>query len=106
LPRKKEADMNRGIALIVLLSVLLVFSGCAFVSIKTPFDTDLDNTELGTKKGTAQAYSLLWLVSWGDASYAAAAKNGDIKVMKHADQEMLQILLGLYTRWRIVVYGD
>ena len=98
--------MNRGITLVVLLSTLLVFSGCAFVNIKTPFDTDLDKTELGSKRGTAQAYSLLWLVSWGDASYAAAAKNGGIKVMKHADQEMQQVLLGIYTRWRVVVYGD
>lgn len=98
--------MKRGITVIKLLSILLVFSGCAYVDIKTPFDTDLDKTELGSKRGTAQAYSLLWLVSWGDASYAAAAKNGDIKVMKHADQEMQQVLLGLYTRWRVVVYGD
>jgi hypothetical protein len=98
--------MKRGITLVVLLSLILAFSGCAFVNIKTPFDTDLDKTELGSKRGTAQAYSLLWLVSWGDASYATAAKNGDIKVLKHADQEMLQVLLGLYTRWRVVVYGD
>ena len=98
--------MNRRITLVVMLTILLVFSGCAFVNIKTPFDTDLDNTEFGSKKGTAQAYSLLWLVSWGDASYATAAKNGDIKIMKHADQEVQQVLLGLYTRWRVVVYGD
>ena len=98
--------MNRRVTLIILMSILLVFSGCAFVNIKTPFDTDLDKTELGSKRGIAQAYSLLWLVSWGDASYAAAAKNGDIKVMKHADQEMQQVLLGVYTRWRVVVYGD
>ncbi len=98
--------MNRKITLIILMSVLLVFSGCAFVNIKTPFDTDLDKTELGSKRGTAQAYSLLWLVSWGDASYATAAKNGGITVMKHADQEIQQVLLGIYTRWRVVVYGD
>ena len=98
--------MNRRIAITILMSILLVFSGCAFVNIKTPFDTDLDKTDLGSKRGTAQAYSLLWLVSWGDASHATAAKNGGITVMKHADQEMQQILLGLYTRWRVVVYGD
>jgi energy-coupling factor transporter transmembrane protein EcfT len=102
----KEADMSYRIILIILISILLVLSGCAFVNIKTPFDTDLDKTDLGSKRGTATAYSLLWLVSWGDASYAAAAKNGDIKVMKHADQEVRQVLLGLYTRWRVVVYGD
>lgn len=98
--------MNCRITLIILISILLVLSGCAFVNIKTPFDTDLDKTDLGSKRGTASAYSLLWLVSWGDASYATAAKNGDIKVMKHADQEVQQVLLGLYTRWRVVVYGD
>ena len=98
--------MNRRITIVLLMSILLVFSGCAFINIKTPFDTDLDKTELGSKRGTASAYSLLWLVSWGDASYATAAKNGGITVMKHADQEMQQVLLGLYTRWRVVVYGD
>ena len=98
--------MNRRITIAIPVCILLVFSGCAFVNIKTPFDTDLDKTELGSKRGTAQAYSVLWLVSWGDASYATAAKNGGITVMKHADQEMQQVLLGLYTRWRVVVYGD
>ena len=98
--------MKPGITLVVLLSIFLIFSGCAFVNIKTPFDTDLDKTELGSKRGTASAYSLLWLVSWGDASYATAAKNGGIEVMKHADQEVQQVLLGIYTRWRVVVYGD
>jgi hypothetical protein len=90
--------------LIVVVGVSL--TGCAYVNIKTPFDTNLNQTELGTKVGTAEAYSLFWLVAWGDASYAAAARNGDIQVLRHADQEYFQVLLGLYTRMRIVVYGD
>ncbi len=90
----------------IVLAIIFTVSGCAYVNIRTPFDTDLNRTDLGSKKGVATAYSLLWLVSWGDASYAAAAKNGDITILKHADQEMQQILLGLYTRWRVVVYGD
>ena len=90
----------------IVLAIIFTASGCAYVNIRTPFDTDLNRTDLGAKKGIATAYSLLWLVSWGDASYAAAAKNGDITVLKHADQEMQQILLGLYTRWRVIVYGD
>ncbi len=90
----------------IVLAIIFTGSGCAYVNIRTPFDTDLNRTDLGAKKGIATAYSLLWLVSWGDASYAAAAKNGDITILKHADQEMQQILLGLYTRWRVIVYGD
>jgi hypothetical protein len=53
-----------------------------------------------------RAAPALWLVSWGDAGYAAAAENGGIKVLKHADQRTLQVLFGLFTRWRVVVYGD
>jgi len=98
--------MKSGIKLAIILAVILIFSGCAYVHIKTPYDTDLDKTELGSKIGIAQAYSLFWLVSWGDASYAAAAKNGNIKTLRHADQETTQIFLGIYTRWRVIVYGD
>ncbi len=74
--------------------------------VKLPYDLDLDRTELGSKTGTAEAYSVLWLFAWGDASYAKAAENGDITILRSADQEIFQVLFGLYTRWRIVVYGD
>jgi len=104
--RKTPMNIKRGMTLIILFTMLLFYSGCAYVNVKTPYDADLNLTELGTKSGTASAYSLLWLVSWGDASYAAAAKNGDIKVMRHADQEVVQVLFGLYSKWTVVVYGD
>ncbi len=94
-----------------LICIIVIFfaisaTGCAYVHTKTPFDDDLDKTDLGSKVGTAEAYSLLWLVAWGDASYAKAAENGNIKVLKHADQESFHVLLGLFTRWRVIVYGD
>lgn len=90
----------------VVVLVFLLFNSCAYVDVRTPYDTDVNRTQLGARKGIADAYSLLWLVAWGDASYATAAKNGQITVMRHADQEIFQVLFGLYTRWRIVVYGD
>lgn len=98
--------MKSGFKLAIILAVILVFNSCAYVHIKTPYDSNLDRTELGSKVGVAHAYSLFWLVSWGDASYAAAAKNGNIKVLKHSDQETTQIFFGMYTKWRIIVYGD
>ena len=90
----------------MVLLVATTLCSCAYVNVKTPYDNDLNKTELGSKEGVAQAYSVLWLFTWGDASYARAAKNGHITVMRHADQEIQQVLFGLYTRWRIVVYGD
>ena len=94
----------------IIFIIILIFGlslyGCAFVDVKTPYDSDLDRTELGSKTGTSEAYSVLWLFAWGDASYAKAAENGDITILRSADQEIFQVLFGLYTRWRIVVYGD
>ncbi len=95
------------IGLIGILMLVATFSsGCAYVNAKSPFDTDLDRTDLGSKVGTARASSVLWLFAWGDASYATAARNGNITVMKHADQHIEQVLLGLFSRWTVIVYGD
>jgi hypothetical protein len=49
---------------------------------------------------------VLWLVSWGDAGVAAAAKNGGLTTMNHMDSENFQVLYGLYTQKTVVVYGD
>lgn len=98
---KKRISVTLGVVLLVM-----TLCSCAYVDVKTPYDNNLDKTELGGKTGTANAYSILWLFSWGDTSYATAAKNGNITVIRHADQELQQVLFGLYTRWRIVVYGD
>jgi hypothetical protein len=98
-----------GTSIALLISVLvaaIAVSGCAYINVKTPYDANLDRTELGTKKGYADAHSILWLFTWGDTSYATAAENGNITVIRHADQEIRQVLFGLYTRWRIIVYGD
>jgi hypothetical protein len=99
--------VRNGVRLLgILLLAAMLASGCAYVNARSPYDTDLDATDLGSKVGTAQAYSVLWLFAWGDASYAAAARNGGITVMKHADQHIEQVLLGLWSRWTVIVYGD
>ena len=99
-------DERKSMRKLFVLMLVLSLSGCAYMNVKTPFDSTLNKTQLGTKVGTATAYSVLWLFAWGDASYARAAKNGHIKVMTHADQEIFEVFFGLFTRWRIVVYGD
>lgn len=98
--------MNKKALLAIPIIFLIFLSGCAYVDTQVPFDSDINQTDLGTKKGTADAYCILWLFAWGDAGYAKAAENGNITVMKHADQEFHQILFGCYTHWKIIVYGD
>ena len=91
---------------VLMVAVGLLLTGCAYVNVKSPLDVDLDRTTLGEKIGVAEARSILWLFAWGDASYAAAAANGGITTLRHADQEVFNVLFGLYTRWRVVVHGD
>ena len=94
------------IILLLLMVFTLLLHGCFYVNIRTPYDRNLNNTELGAKQGTASMHSVLWLVTWGDSSYAAAAKDGNIRILKHADQEVQSYLFGFYSRRTIIVYGD
>ena len=98
--------MKRFLLILVLVFSLSAFSGCAYVNIKTPYDMDLDKTVLGDKVGKAKCQSILWLFAWGDASTAAAAKNGNITVINHMDGQIVTILFGLYCSSTTIVYGD
>lgn len=96
----------RGFTAALLLTAALLQGGCAYTNIQRPLGTEFNKTELGTKTGEASSQSVLWLVAWGDAGTRAAADNGSIKVIRHADHRMLSVLFGLYTKVTTVVYGD
>lgn len=89
-----------------MVAVLVAFSGCAYMNIKAPLDTDLNQTTLGSKTGTASSQSVLWLVAWGDSGTKAAAENGGIQVINHMDEQIQCYLFGMYTKKTVIVYGD
>jgi hypothetical protein len=86
--------------------VMCLTSACVYMNVKQPLDTDLHETQLGTKVGKSEAQVILGLVAWGDAGTQAAARNGGITTLKHMDQERFSILGLLYARFRTIVYGD
>jgi len=92
--------------LVSLMFITLLITGCAYTNIQRPLGTEYNQTELGTKVGEASNYSLLWLFAWGDAGTKAAAENGGLKVIRHADIKVYSLVLGLYTKVTTVVYGD
>lgn len=98
--------MKRFIQAVVCLMIFFLMTGCAYLNVQVPLDKNFNKTELGTKKGTSKATSILWLFSWGDAGTQAAAKNGEIKIIKYADKGYYTICFGLYARITTVVYGD
>lgn len=97
--------MKRPLAVVLGLA-LLALPGCLYAHVKSPLDEDLQETKLGTKVGMASNHEILGLVAWGDASTQAAAKNGGITTLNHADQEWFSILWFVYGRQTTIVYGD
>lgn len=80
-------------------------SGLAYSQFAAPLDVDFQNTDMsGMKKGTADATSILGLVAWGDVSSQAAAQNGGITKIIHADYEYSNILY-IFQKTTVVVYG-
>lgn len=90
----------------LLLISILSLNACAYINVTVPLDTNLDQTQLGSKVGESYSQSVLWAVAWGDAGTQAAAKNGDITTINHADQKVYSILFGLYSKSTTVVYGE
>jgi hypothetical protein len=90
----------------IALVVMFLATGCLYSHVLVPYDTNLDKTVLGQKTGTATMYSVLGLVAWGDASTAAAAKQGGLSTVNHMDKEFLNIIFGIYTETTTIVYGD
>ncbi len=98
--------MNRGKLFVAGLVIMLFVSGCLYTHVLTPYDTNLDKTVLGQKTGKSSMQSILWLFAWGDASTAAAAKQGGLNVVNHMDREFLNVVFGIYTQTTTIVYGD
>jgi hypothetical protein len=94
-----------GRAFVAALALSLAPS-CVLTDIKIPLDTDLDETQLGDKVGEASSQEVLWLVAWGDAGIQAAAKEGGITTITHADTKIFSVLFGLYFKQTTVVYGN
>lgn len=103
------------VSVLVLVSML---SGCMIAApvippqgwvyndTKSPISTNFKDTPVGTKMGTASASSLLWgLIGFGDCSIHAAARQGGLSRIYHADYEHFNIL-GIYTKTTVFVYGE
>ena len=92
--------------LLAIACAIFLCSGCVYTDVKTPFDNDLNRTQLGSKVGRAHSQSILGLVAWGDASTQAAAQEGGLTTINHADMEIFSILGPVYAKQTLVVYGD
>ena len=104
---KRQSDtLFRSGKLASALVALILQAGCVYSHVRTPMDRNFDRTELGTRSGHSSVHSVLWLFAWGDGGTKAAAEDGQVSVIRHADTEFRLFLLGAYTRVTTIVYGD
>jgi len=97
----------------LLLGIAGSTLGCIAAPVVPPIGlvyTDLDaplapRGDVGSKRGTSTVTSILFLVSTGDGSVRAAARNGGIREVKLVDYEYKNVL-GVFQRYTTVVYGD
>ncbi len=81
--------------------------GVLYTEYKVPGSSpdDASGLQPGSKVGISEVENYLGLISTGDASIAAAAKNGGIKSVKTVDVQFKNIL-GLYSKTTTTVTGD
>lgn len=89
-----------------------VLAGCAGVRAPVNGSLYLDvqdgaavSTAAASKKGTAQATTILGWVGTGDASISAASKAGGISKVAYVDYHSTNIL-GIFGTYTTIVYGE
>ncbi|MBI3782765.1 MAG: hypothetical protein HY270_05115 [Deltaproteobacteria bacterium] len=81
-------------------------NGSIYTNVRYPnFYDGVTNDGPGSKRGEAEASSVLGIVATGDASVEAAARNGRINKIHTADTEATSIL-GLYATYKTIVTGE
>ena len=79
--------------------------GYVVSNIKAPLDVDFNDTDMsGLKQGSAKVTNVLGLFSFGDAGAKAAATEGGISTIVHADYKHLNVL-GIFQQTTVIVYG-
>jgi hypothetical protein len=88
----------------VIMSIML--SGCVYMNVRAPLDTDVARTQLGSKVAKSTSQSIMWLFAWGDSGVEAAAAQGELETINHLDVEYFLILFGVYAERTTIAYGD
>jgi len=76
-----------------------------FSGYEAPVDITFNNTAIGPKRGKGSSVTILGLIAFGDASVAAAARNGNITRVDHIGYSFTNVLC-IYANYTIIVYGE
>lgn len=87
--------------------------GLLYTRVAQPYMRDFNQTPVGGKKCILDDHRIKDVVTgsgasveWSESSIQAAARERGIATVTHTDQELFSILFGIYSRKRLIVYGD
>lgn len=105
--------MKKALLLATAIASAAALSGCAMASspvmgglyTDVTYPVNATSNDQGPKTGEASASSILGIFATGDASIAAAARNGGITKVKTVDVNATSFL-GLYAKYTVIVTGE
>lgn len=105
--------MKKALLLATAIASAAALSGCAVASAPVTgvlysdvtYPVNATSNDQGPKTGEASASSILGIFATGDASIAAAARNGGITKVKTVDVNATSFL-GFYVKYTVIVTGE
>lgn len=106
------------------LMALLVLSGCSgigssslqgniYTNVVQPYSTDFRDSPVGSRRCVLDEYQFREPVSgygvsveWTAGRVLAAARQAGISRISYTEMQTLSILMGIYRRQRLIIYGD
>lgn len=109
--------MNKGV---LWLWLFLCLAGCSrsgpgrlYSNVTLPYSTDFSNTPVAEKQCELTDHRLKEPVSgygvtveWSTRQVQAAARESGITRIRYIDIQTISVLLGIYTRRKLIIHGD
>lgn len=104
----------------MLICLVLCLAGCSrsgpgrlYTNVTLPYSRDFNNTPQGTKQCTLQAHRIKEpasgygvTVEWTTSQIQSAARDAGIERIRYIDIQTISFVLGIYTRQKLIIYGD
>ena len=87
--------------------------GNIYTNVVLPYTTDFQDSSVGSKRCVLDEYQLREPVSgygvsveWTTGRILAAAQAAGISRISYTEMQTMSILMGIYRRQRLIIYGD
>ena len=102
------------------LCLFLCLAGCSrsgpgrlYSNVTLPYSTDFNNTPVAGKQCILKDHRIREPVSgygvsveWSTDQIQSAAREAGISIIRYMDVQTISFVLGIYTRRKLIIYGD